>query len=981
MPLKPLASQIGQARRTFAVPAGAWPGAADQAKDLGFDSLLVMGADALDPFGEHLLSPPQFKALGLAARKAGLSLAREIYLDGVWSEHPLATTLAPRAFLKPLHGDEPVDPRRPFSSVAGLARLRSGEDADLVEAWKVRLDQFRNLGFAQFAFRAGNLAGRSLAARLRAIEFDLLALENRISGRANSAFLVGDPESAFPRSVDYRRRALGQAALSPQGWVMWSGLDQELADQVKAINGLPASSPSSAIAVPRSLTGPTAAIEACYGPCATGGRLVISNRTGSGQPWRPELLGFLEDELRPLPAFAPTGALLAPHQTLVFTVEPRPPVKPLVKPNAAGARDRVVIQHVTPSIDGGAFAIKRVAGERLEVRADIFTDGHEQLSAELLFRAEDEADWRRTPMTALPNDAWEASTLSGRVGRHLFAIEAWLDVWGGFCRDLAAKRAAGLNLDLEAKEGRALLAAATGRAQGALARSFEAILSRFDKSPVDQASILLAPEVSEAMAEVDERAFKVRSFIQPVEIDRLAANFSSWYELFPRSQTPEKSRHGNFNDVIATLPRVAAMGFDTLYFPPIHPIGTTNRKGPNNSLAPGPEDVGSPYAIGSEAGGHSAIHPDLGSLQDFRTLLQAARDQGLEIALDFAIQCSPDHPWLKQHPEWFAWRPDGTIKYAENPPKKYQDIVNVDFYGKDAIPDLWEALRDVVLFWAAEGVRTFRVDNPHTKPLPFWAWLIAEVRSRHPDVLFLSEAFTRPNPMYQLAKLGFTQSYTYFIWRNSKVEITEYLTEITKTEVREFFRPHFFVNTPDINPLFLQTSGRAGFLIRAALAATLSGLFGVYSGFELCESAPLPGREEYLDSEKYEIRPRPVRRAGDIVAEISQLNALRRFEPALQTHLGLEFHQAFNDQVLYFSKGGGQSDYRILVAVSLDPHGSQDAEFEIPLWRLDLGDDATVQVEDLLTSRRFGWSGKIQHVRLTPEHPYAIWRITRSWEG
>jgi starch synthase (maltosyl-transferring) len=344
------------------------------------------------------------------------------------------------------------------------------------------------------------------------------------------------------------------------------------------------------------------------------------------------------------------------------------------------------------------------------------------------------------------------------------------------------------------------------------------------------------------------------------------------------------------------------------------------------------------------------------------------------------VQASPDHPWLKQHPGWFAWRPDGSIKYAENPPKKYEDIVNVDFYAEDAAPDLWLALRDVMLFWIEHGVKTFRVDNPHTKPFAFWHWLIADIRGTHPDVIFLSEAFTRPKVMYHLAKIGFSQSYTYFIWRNTKQELTAYLTELTTRPVSEFFRPHFFVNTPDINPHFLQGSGRAGFLIRAVLASTLSGLWGMYSGYELCESAPLPGREEYLDSEKYEIRVRDWNAPGNIVSEITQLNRLRRAEPALQSHLGLSFYNAFNDNVLYFGKSAPGHADRILIAVSLDPHNAQDADFEIPLWEFGLADQEALECEDLLHSGHTVWRGKIQHMRLTPEAPYAIWRIAPARE-
>jgi starch synthase (maltosyl-transferring) len=469
--------------------------------------------------------------------------------------------------------------------------------------------------------------------------------------------------------------------------------------------------------------------------------------------------------------------------------------------------------------------------------------------------------------------------------------------------------------------------------------------------------------------------------MQPVQVDRQAASFAAWYELFPRSQTDDPGRSGTFADVAERLPAIRRMGFDVVYFPPIHPIGLKNRKGRNNSLTAGPDDPGSPYAIGAAEGGHDAVHPELGGLEDFRALVAAAHAEGLEVALDFAVQCSPDHPWLAEHPGWFAWRPDGSLKYAENPPKKYEDIVNVDFYAADAVPGLWRALRDVIAFWIAQGVAIFRVDNPHTKPLPFWEWLIADIQAIHPEVIFLAEAFTRPKLMYRLAKLGFTQSYTYFTWRNGKAELTEYLTELTTTEAREFFRPHFFVNTPDINPYFLQTSGRAGFLIRAALAATLSGLWGIYSGFELCEFEPLPGREEYKDSEKYEVRVRDWSRPGNIIAEIATLNRIRNAEPALQSHLGLTFYNAFNGRIIYFGKSvPGQPD-KILVAISLDPHGVQEADFEVPLWEWGLPDHGRAEVADLVNGYRFVWNGKMQHVRLTQESPFAIWRARPAMDS
>ncbi|AUW60221.1 alpha-1,4-glucan--maltose-1-phosphate maltosyltransferase [Sphingobium sp. SCG-1] len=646
-------------------------------------------------------------------------------------------------------------------------------------------------------------------------------------------------------------------------------------------------------------------------------------------------------------------------------------------PSAAASSDRLVLEKIIPSVEGGDFAVKRVVGEQVRVEATLFADGHEQLGAELQWRACDQAQWQRARMEQLPNDLWRAEFPLLRMGGHEFVVEGWLDRFGGFCRDFAKKLDAKVAQPVDFAEGRVLVERALDRAEGTARDSLVQFLARLDEagSGDSAAAILLSPELAALMDSLDERPHRIRSEPQRVDAERLAARFSSWYELFPRSQTNDAARHGTFADVIGRLPAIREMGFDTLYFPPIHPIGKTNRKGPNNSLTPGPNDPGSPYAIGAPEGGHDAIHPELGRFEDFARLIAAARDHGLEIALDFAIQCSPDHPWLREHPGWFAWRPDGSMKYAENPPKKYQDIVNVDFYGPDAVPDLWLALRDVVLFWIGHGVKTFRVDNPHTKPLPFWEWMIAEVRSQHPDAIFLAEAFTRPAMMYRLAKIGFSQSYTYFTWRDEKAELVEYVTELITTEPKEFYRPHFFVNTPDINPPFLQTSGRPGFRIRAVLAATLSGLFGVYSGFELCEAAPVPGKEEYLDSEKYEIRPRDWNAPGNIIADIALLNRLRRSEPALQTHLNTRFQVVHNDRIIYYAKPASDGSDMILVMVSLDPHHRQEGTFEIPLWEFGLPDDGNVAVEDLAEGHRFRWYGKAQHIRLDPEQPYRIWRI------
>jgi len=631
---------------------------------------------------------------------------------------------------------------------------------------------------------------------------------------------------------------------------------------------------------------------------------------------------------------------------------------------------RLAIEAITPAVDGGAFAVKRTVGDSVTVEADILFDGHDKIAACLRWRAPGGAGWQEAAMTPIGNDRWSAAFPLHTLGLHKFLVVAWKDRFATFRDELAKKAAAGVDVHLECIEGEQLVRAAAERSNPRLGAALTSAIEGGDMQ-----SALLSDALATLMARADNRPFRTQSAHMPVDAERIGARFASWYEIFPRSMSDDEQRHGTFADVQRHLPRIRDMGFDVLYFPPIHPIGLKNRKGRNNTLTPTPDDPGSPYAIGSADGGHDAIHPALGSLADFRALREAAEAHGLELALDFAIQCSPDHPWLRHHPGWFDWRPDGSIRYAENPPKKYEDIVNVDFYTDDAVPDLWIALCDTVLFWAEQGVRLFRVDNPHTKAFPFWQWMIAEVRRRYPDTAFLAEAFTRPKIMYRLAKIGFSQSYSYFTWRNTKAELTEYFTELADTAPRDFFRPHLFVNTPDINPPFLQTSGRAGFLIRAALAATLSGLWGVYCGFELCEASAIPGREEYADSEKYQLRAWDWNRPGNIVAEIAALNAIRRDNPALQTHLGVSFLATPNDLVLAYEKATADRSHVVLVAVCLDPYNVQESDLDLPLWKWRLPDDGIVLVEDLLTGARFTWTGRTQRVRLSPERPYAIWRV------
>jgi len=672
--------------------------------------------------------------------------------------------------------------------------------------------------------------------------------------------------------------------------------------------------------------------------------------------------------------------ILRPGEVLMFESHPARPITSAPAVNLidqATASPRLAIEKVTPTVDDGLFPVKRVVGETLHIEADIFGDGHDPLAASVLWRAADSDQWSRIAMQLLVNDRWAAELVLERLGAHEFAIEAWRNPFAIFHYELDKKHAAGLDLTLELQEGCNLVEDARANCIDAVVKGeLSALLKALSAGgALEQTDLLLSSQTVTLMERADRRPFSIRSQVFKVEAERTAAAFASWYQIFPRSQSGDPDRHGTFDDVIGRLPAIREMGFDVLYFPPIHPIGATNRKGRNNSLKAAPDDPGSPYAIGSPDGGHDAIHPQLGTFEDFRRLVVAAAEEGLEIALDLAIQASPDHPWLKEHPGWFDWRPDGTVRYAENPPKKYEDIVNVDFYAKDAMPSLWLELRDVVQLWVDQGVKIFRVDNPHTKPFPFWEWMIADIRARHPEVIFLSEAFTKPKVMYRLAKVGFSQSYTYFTWRNEKWELERYMREITTEEPKEFFRPHFFVNTHDINPDFLQNAPRSAYLIRAALAATLSGLWGVYNGFELCEGRPDAKLKEYADSEKYEIRAWDWDRPGNIKAEITALNKARRRNPALQSHLGLTLLNAPNDNVLFFEKASPGRENVLLIAISLDPHNAQDADIELPLWSWKLPDDATIAVEDVMTSQTISWTGKWQRIRLDPAQPFAIWRV------
>ena len=643
----------------------------------------------------------------------------------------------------------------------------------------------------------------------------------------------------------------------------------------------------------------------------------------------------------------------------------------------------IVIQNVQPEIDGGRWAAKREVGDDLEVTAEIFRDGHVKLAAVILWRRADERQWREMPMTLInPGlDRWSGSIRLTANTSYVYTIEAWTDHYETWAGELEKKVADGQKVGLELIEGRALVADALERASGDDAEGLTALLASFDKADdARRVRLMLADHVRAAMARWPDRTQAIRYDRElEVFVDRVEARFAAWYEMFPRSQGKMPGKSATFADCEERLPEIKAMGFDVVYFVPIHPIGRVHRKGPNNTLGAGPNDPGSPYAIGSAEGGHKAINPELGTLADFRRFVRACHAQGMEVALDFAIQCAPDHPWIKEHPDWFVFRPDGSIKYAENPPKKYQDIVNVNFYGGHQ-EELWNELLSVFLFWIEQGVKIFRVDNPHTKPVPFWEWVIGEVRARDPEVIFLAEAFTRPPMLQMLAKVGFSQSYTYFTWRNFKGELTDYLTELTRTPVKEYLRPNFFTNTPDINPPYLQTGGRPAHMIRLALAATLSSVYGIYNGFELCEATPIPGKEEYLNSEKYDYKVWDWDRPGNIKDFITKVNAIRRDNPALHELDNLRFYPADDDNILFYGKMTPDRSNMVFIVVNLDPFDPHVAELEFPLEQMGLKQGDTFQVEELLTGRKHLWRSAKQGVKLEPEtNPVEIYRIG-TWE-
>jgi starch synthase (maltosyl-transferring) len=643
-------------------------------------------------------------------------------------------------------------------------------------------------------------------------------------------------------------------------------------------------------------------------------------------------------------------------------------------------RVRVAIEAVSPQIDGGRFPIKRVWRGTVRIAADIFADGHDEIAAELRFRADGDERWNTVPLRSQGEDRWEAQFVVDQLGSYSYTMRAWIDHFATWRRDASKRVAAEQPVDVDRLIGADLISEATSRARGTAIEKLEEYEDRLrtSSSTADFSELLNDHALVELMSKWAPRRFAAHSAEFRVVVDRERAAVSAWYEMFPRS-AGDGRRHGTLRDVEARLPYVESMGFDVLYLPPIHPIGLSYRKGPNNSVEGKPDDVGSPWAIGSSAGGHKEIHPELGTIDDFRRLVAAASRHGLELALDLAFQCSPDHPYVTEHPEWFKHRPDGSIQYAENPPKKYQDIYPLDFECDDWRA-LWNELKSIVLYWIDQGIRIFRVDNPHTKPFAFWEWLIAEIKRVYPETIFLAEAFTRRSVMYRLAKLGFTQSYTYYTWQNSKHELTQYFNELSRDDVRNFFRPNLWPNTPDILPASLQNGGRAAFMARAALAATLGGNFGIYGPpFEHGWSVPLhPGSEEYINSEKFQIHQHDLNRPDSLQDFIARLNAIRRESPALAHGSPPEFLTIHNDQLISFSRVSSDLRDVFVVVVNLHPHEIHSGWLELPLERLHIAPNHPYQMHDLITNARYEWSGEHNFVQLVPwVCPVHVFRVRR----
>jgi len=641
---------------------------------------------------------------------------------------------------------------------------------------------------------------------------------------------------------------------------------------------------------------------------------------------------------------------------------------------------RVNIENVTPQIDCGKYPIKRVVNERVQVQADIFSDGHDKVQAILLYRKvqKGKEKWQQSPMNFMSNDHWEGSFVPEQVGRYEYTIAAWVDHFTTWQQGLQKKFDDHQDIKTELLIGVELMENAAQNAPSSTQKKIRkaAELLRSEKHEAKAVSYALSESVTDLMYGRYEQHMLTVYKTLPVKVESKLALFSAWYEFFPRSTSPEEGRHGTFKDCERILPEIARMGFDIVYLPPIHPIGLSHRKGLNNATTANEGDPGSPWAIGGKEGGHKAIHPELGNFEDFASLVQKAKELNLHIALDFAIQCSPDHPYVKEHPDWFKWRPDGTVQYAENPPKKYQDVLPVNFETEDW-ENLWKELKSIVDFWIKNGVRVFRVDNPHTKPFRFWEWLIQEVHAKHPDIIFLAEAFTRPRVMEKLAKIGFNQSYTYFTWRNSAEEFREYLNELTQTDRRDYFRPNFWPNTPDILPISLENKGEASFLIRLFLASTLSSNYGIYGPvFELGLNKAYPGKEEYIDSEKYEIKNWDWNRDNKIKQLITRINEIRKENAALQSTFGIAFHESDNAQLLCYSKIDQDKENKLLMIVTLDPLHTQSGWVKVPMQEFGLREGEPYVLHDLISDQRYSWKGEWNYVELRPnDMPAHLFRL------
>ena len=643
-------------------------------------------------------------------------------------------------------------------------------------------------------------------------------------------------------------------------------------------------------------------------------------------------------------------------------------------------RERVIIENIYPEIDCGQFPIKRVIGERVRVTADIFADGHNEIKSVLLHRKKGKKKWEETLMKHLSNDRWEAEFKVSEMGWYEYTIKSWVDHFASWQKGFKLKFEANQEIVLELRIGANMMQEARKLASPKLKKKLDnwiAFINDLEYNPAAAAALVLSEEVSDVMFIcTDPGDASLYKKILLVEVERKRALFSSWYEVFPRSASSVPGRHGTFRDVEKVIPLVAKMGFDILYFPPIHPIGTSFRKGKDNSPVAKPGDPGSPWAIGSKEGGHKSIHPELGTLEDFRKVVKKAAEHDLEIALDLAYQCSQDHPYVKEHPQWFNWRPDGTVQYAENPPKKYQDVLPMNFENDDW-QAMWTELKSIVDYWIEQGVSVFRVDNPHTKSFVFWEWMIREIKKDHPDVIFLAEAFTRNKVMARLGKIGFTQSYTYFTWRNSREEFVKYLHDLTRTEQREYYRPNFWPNTPDILPVSLQYKNEAAFIARLIMAATLSSNYGIYGPvFELCLNVPHPLREEYIDNEKYELKHYDWQTMTRMRKLIALVNSIRKENPALQTTWNIFFAETQNDHLLCYGKTDDEKQNRIFVVVNMDPDFTQGGWIKIPLDELGISADRTFDVFDLLTGNRYKWNGEWNFVELNPLiFPAHIFRI------